>query len=281
MFFCSSTNAQIFVLDFNPPFRLKNLQAFINADNQTEKWSVGGQGSLSIISGEKQIDKRISEADLSSIFFVNDSSIFVAGTGGELLVSENRGESWRKIELETKTDLTSIFCLTQDKCWAVGAKDGTLFSGGISDKWKTENIVSNGELNDVYFINEKTGFIVGRKNLILKTTDGGINWRRIGLSYETRVAQFIDGMFQFEYVSFLNDKIGCVTGWGMANDIVACTQDQGKTWKVNLLENVNFTGIVWKSKKEVYLVEEYGKNHISTDAGISWKPVTGKNRNNK
>ena len=263
-------NAQIRVINFKEPYRFKDTQAFQTSDGQGEVWYVGGSGHLLVITRGNRIEKRISEVDLNSLFFADNQTAFVVGNSGELLVTKNRGEDWNKIELNTKVNLESIFCLNKNKCWIVGNKDGLLISGGIDGNWKTESIVNNGKLTDVYFINENTGFVVGRDSLVLKTDDGGKNWWRIGLSYKTRVTEFIGGDFWFESVSFLDDRIGCVTGWDVGTGIVACTYDQGKNWKVNLI-NETFEGIIWKSKTEVYLVGKYGKNYISKDAGRTWE----------
>jgi len=267
--FASVTAAQL-VIDFDAPFRLKDLQVFETADGSGEIWSVGGNGNLVINTRDNRLDKTISKVDLNSLFFVDRQTAFVAGDSGELLVTENRGESWKKIELKTEVDLKSVFCLNKNKCWIVGHKDGTLISGGIGGNWKIESIVSDGEFEDVYFINEKVGFAVGDDNLLLKTDDGGESWWRINLNYKTKVWQFVDGTFRFEAVSFLNDKIGCVTGWDVGTGIVACTKDQGENWKVNLIGS-SFVGIVWKSANEAYLIDSYGKNYVSKDAGQTWK----------
>lgn len=273
--FSFTLNAQKHVLNFKEPFRLKSLQSIQNNNGQPEIWSVGGQGSLVITTRENRIDKTISKVDLNSIFFVNNQLIFVTGNSGELLVTKNRGENWMKIELDTKVNLENIFCINENKCWIVGANDGILIKGGINSKWNVKSIVSNGQLEDIYFVNDNIGFAVGDDNLLLKTIDGGENWRRISLSYETDVWQFKKGIFWFEAVSFFNENIGCIAGWDVSGGIVACTQNQGKTWNVNLIEG-KFIGIVWNNEKKVHLVDDYGKNYISRDAGLNWKPENKK-----
>ena len=271
----TAVDAQIRELNFNSPYRLKHMLALRTGERTEEFWFVGGQGNLVIIKGDERTERYISDADLNAIFMANEQTFFVVGTNGTLLVSKNRGVDWKKIELSTKVDLASVFCLNENKCWAVGKKDGILLSGGIDGKWKVERIVSDGELEDVYFVNEKVGFAVGDDNLLLKTDDGGENWWRINLNYKTRVWQFKDGKFWLEAVSFLNEQVGCVAGWDLGVGIVACTSDQGENWKVQLLEG-QFDAIVWKSKTEVYLIDRYGKNQISKDAGQSWEPVSKK-----
>ncbi len=264
------TFAQI-VLNFEEPSRIKKYQMIRNSNNQLENWGVGGYGDFKIYTEQEVIKKTISKSDLNSIYVFDEQKAFVVGNSGELLYTNNRGESWQKIRLNTKVDLTSIFCLDENNCWVVGDKDGIFISGGVNKEWKLEKVVSDGEFEDIFFVNEKIGFAIGRNNLLLKTTDGGEYWTRINLSYETNVGQFIDGVFWFEAISFVDDKIGCVTGWDVGKGIVACTKDQGKTWKTTLLDSENFIGVVWKNKQEVHLISKYGRNYFSKDAGLSWK----------
>ena len=265
----STIDAQIRVLNFDSPYRMKDMLALRTTDGSEEFWHVGGQGNLVINTGKNRIDKTIADADLNSIFLANERTFFVVGNRGTLLVSKNRGEDWEKIKLDTAADLESIFCLNENKCWIVGAKDGLLISGGITDGWTSEKIMADGEFKDVCFVNERTGFIVGDDNLLLQTDDGGDSWWRVNPVYKTRVSQLTDGEYRFEAVGFLNQRTGCAVGWDIRKGIVVCTHDGGKTWSSTLLEET-FFAIVWKSEKEAYLLNEYGDNFISKDGGRSW-----------
>ncbi|MDQ3634910.1 MAG: YCF48-related protein [Acidobacteriota bacterium] len=268
-------------LNFEEPYRIKDDQMIKNSKNEFESWGVGGFGDFKIYTKQGKIEKRISKSDLNSIYVFDDQKAFVTGTAGELLFTKDRGENWQKIKLDTKVDLTSIFWLDENTCWVVGNKDGVFISGGINKGWKLEKIVSDRKFEDVYFVNEKVGFAVGENNLLLKTDNGGKYWTRISLSYETSVGQFFDGVFWFEAVSFLNEKVGCVTGWDVGKGIVACTKDQGKTWKTTLFDSEHFIGIVWTNKKEAHLIGEYGRNFFSKDLGITWVKVKGKQHYSK
>lgn len=54
-----------------------------------------------------------------------------------------------------------------------------LFNMGFSQNYY--QVISpsvEAELNDVFLINEQIGWIVGNRGIVLKTTNGGINWIR-------------------------------------------------------------------------------------------------------
>jgi len=90
------------------------------------------------------------------------------------------------------------------------------------------------ELTDVFFISRATlpagavppatndegriGFITGKANTLLKTTDGGITWRRI-------LERKADGP-HFERILFM----GTNEGWAVSRDLLLHTDDCGETW---------------------------------------------------
>ncbi len=84
-------------------------------------------------------------------------------------------------------------------------------------------------LNSVFFTDANTGFIAGDSGsthgLILKTTNGGLNWRKIDSL----------GTFQnvgLNSVYFINAFTGFVCGWqlGTSSDIVIRTTNAGANW---------------------------------------------------
>ena len=87
-----------------------------------------------------------------------------------------------------------------------------------------------------------------------------------------KVSQFIEGIPNFESVSFLDERVGCVAGWEIGTGIVACSSDGGATWKVSYL-SARPLGIIWNRRDRVFLVDRYGKNLESSDLGKTWSPV--------
>jgi len=260
--------AQI-VLNFPTPFRLKNTHWFDSKDGFAESFRVGGEGSLYIRTINGGEVRKISDSDLSSLFLIDDRTGFVVGTGGEILLTEDRGKTWIRQESGTKIDLEKVFCVDRDKCWIVGYDDGLLLRGGANGKWKQSNIVSGGSFHDIWFANSKVGYAVGRDGLFLKTQDGGETWVRINIPTRMEVSTFIDGVAIFEAVVFDTTERGCAAGWDIGTGIVACTQDGGHTWNINYLK-AHPIGLIWGKKNQIFLVDEYGENLTSRDLGKTW-----------
>ena len=134
--------------------------------------------------------------------------------------------------------------------------------GDIPPTWLTDV-----ELNDVFFINEELGWAVGEHGTILKTSDGGANWRqtaslkqvseeemamtadmanvlgqmrrRIGENAAPRTRSVPTGIkFRFESVHFSDENNGIVVGGydlpyvNRSRAVVMKTTDGGSTWRV-------------------------------------------------
>lgn len=230
---------QIRILDFDPPFRLKNLQWFNASDDWGEVWSVGGQGNLVIKTKNERKSCSISKVDLNSLFFVDYQTALVVGNLGEILTTENRGRSWNKKNSLTSKNLFSAFCVDEYNCWIVG-QSGLILKGGIKTKWQ-EQIVGNNDFVDVYFSDTKTGYILAKDGLLLKTIDGGKTWKEIVIPYNKSVKSEFDNNLMLETVVFKDKERGCVAG----SEIVACTTNGGETWKVQEIEYKHFIGIIF------------------------------------
>lgn len=269
----------------DPPFRLKNVTVFENG----ERWSVGGSGQLNVRSHGSTRTYKISDTDLNSIFFIDSKKAIIVGDRGEILVTYDRGKTWQKQRSDTDANLQSVYCVNLETCWIVADERGILLSGGPNKIWKVEiaqnletnmlsqvsqpnwrgsRIVSDGSFEDVYFVDVLVGYAVGRGGLVLKTLDGGNEWVRINIPSKLRVTEFINGVPNFDSVAFLDPLIGCIAGWDVGTDIVACTKDGGESWNISTMGSRPI-GVVWK-KPRVFVVDENWTKSTSTDNGKSW-----------
>src|SRR6187455_1347891 len=77
-----------------------------------------------------------------------------------------------------------------------------LFSQG---GWIQQNSGTSNGLRVIHMINENTGFIGGYNNILIKTTNGGINW------IQNSICSFNS---QINSISFINETTGFVAAGG-------------------------------------------------------------------
>lgn len=111
--------------------------------------------------------------------------------------------------------------------WVSGSKGhvGVTTNGGKTWKWQQVKGFEESDFRDVEAFSEKEAIIMssGTPALILKTTDGGMNWK-VNYRNEDK-AYFLDAM------AFADSKHGYVLGDPINNKfLVLETKDSGKTW---------------------------------------------------
>lgn len=120
---------------------------------------------------------------LLDIYFVDDYIGWMVGSYGRILKTKNGGETWQSQFTGVQNQISSVHFINSKRGWAVG-KDGIiLFTKDGGEHWTLQKNPTTAELVSIYFIDSLTGWVAGyifdQKNVILKTTDGGINWKII------------------------------------------------------------------------------------------------------
>ena len=203
---------------------------------------------------------------LYSVTIKHDGTWVVAGSRGLILVSSDKGKSWKRQSIIDR-DLYSLrFSPDEKVAWVVG-EDGTIFrsaDGGTTwsqqkspvkdrllkvaviddnsavavgsegaimytkDAGQTWNLKRFQDLTffDVY-MNGQTGWTVGEFQTILHTTDGGATWQ-----VQTGGNEKLFQLGPYFSVAFINDQTGYVAG---LNGLVNSTNDGGKTWQTSKL----------------------------------------------
>lgn len=140
----------------------------------------------------------------------------------------------------------------------------TQFSFG---QWYSQDIFPYGnDLNAVKFISSTTGWAVGNSGIIIRTTNGGINW-----------TQEISGTYNRLYgVSFTDETTGTAVG----QKIILRTTNGGITWYAqrqeprDLLSSVSFT-----DTNNGTAVGFFSKILRTTNGGITWFEQPGSSQN--
>ncbi len=113
--------------------------------------------------------------------FDNKDGIAVADSG-YVITTNDGGAHWKiAARLDTVTNLHDIYVKPNGSIFIVGGHS-SIFYGKDVNNLNVLKLNGNYALFNIYFLNELTGFILGNQGLILKTIDGGKNWRNISSS---------------------------------------------------------------------------------------------------
>jgi photosystem II stability/assembly factor-like uncharacterized protein len=110
--------------------------------------------------------------------FVNASTGFVVGTVGEILRTDDGGETWVPQNSNTTENLRRVKFPVDDQTGYICGDNGLILKtidGGTN--WSAQNSGTSLNLTGLSFpVDNQTGYASGWAGEIIKTTDGGANW---------------------------------------------------------------------------------------------------------
>jgi photosystem II stability/assembly factor-like uncharacterized protein len=198
-----------------------------------------------------------------------------AGDYGILLKTSDGGTSWQP-EWVCVTNRT-IRCLQFiDSNTGYGAgglssntvPDSTGFIVKTSDggmNWTAQAVpVATSQLNSIFFTDVSKGVAVGNYSTILKTTDGGITWRRIPFTSMYTNERFTSVFF-----------VNSTTGYIVSNKgSILKSLDGGESWqKISSYSGSQFESVFFTSADKGYVVDYSYGILITTDGGVTWDAV--------
>ncbi len=145
------------------------------------------------------------------------------------------------------------------------------FSTEVSrtDRWLSQQSPTAKNLRSIFFTDTLTGWIGGDSGLILKTTNGGINWVR----QETGLNTTVYSLF------FTTADTGYALAWQLDNTPpnyygtrYLQTTNGGSNWTNILFPDSNYfaNSIYFYNNTNGFICGTQGKIYFSTDAGYNW-----------
>jgi photosystem II stability/assembly factor-like uncharacterized protein len=144
-------------------------------------WTVGEDGLILFYDGNKTHKQNSGvSVSLRGASFAENGPGFVVGASGTVLVSENYGKKWTKLETETDANLHAVCCVggEQGLCWAVGENGAILRIVRNGNDWAVDSHFSDLSLpglRAVHFQSQSLGWAVGEKGTVLVWN--GETWR--------------------------------------------------------------------------------------------------------
>ena len=232
-------------------------------------------------------------ASFRGLSVVNNSVVWVSGTGGTVLRTIDNGENWKNVsvpEMEN-TDFRDIHGFNKNIAIVMGIDSPARFFKTI-DGGKSWDLVHFDEREGVFydgmsFWNRKNGIAfsdpVDGKHLIIKTQDGGESWQEI---LSTAIPKKLDKEFGFAASGTSMPVIGSKLVWlgmGGTKSRVFRSQNGGLDWTVSetpVVHGGQSTGIYSvsfkNSKVGVAVGGDYTNQSIKNtmayteDGGFTW-----------
>lgn len=175
-------------------------------------FSVGTSGTLSKVTLFDTIQqKEILDSETTNNLFGismpgHDKDGYAVGENGTLLRIRNEGNNISKIPTGYPSAFYDIELVSETSGFMVGAYGIISKFEIINDQFIFETINSSvtTPLVDIHFQDELTGYIVGDNGVILKTIDGGQEWRKLYSPTNNHL----------KCIDFKNNEIGYISGYG-------------------------------------------------------------------
>jgi len=219
----------------------------------------------SIRSGWEIIDTDFEE-DIFSIISTENDVLWGFGESGLIITSNDRGNSWEKIDSLTENDLTASDYL--DGTILASGVNGTVLQKIENNDWNIINIPDeNGDIKGSALSTADSYFLVGHNGLI---------WHYNGLNWENM--SFNDN-HNYNSVSFIDE--GGLSGIIVGEDgIILSTLDGGMNWdeiESPSPEGDDLVSVQLLSDSRAYAATEKGHTLVSrsleTSIGYEWNLV--------
>lgn len=235
--------------------------------------------------------------DLVKVFIPPNSDKIYA-IGNFVAISDNLGNSWRKITSDSlpyqRSDVSStnfdIKFLSESNAYMVNKNNiyystdtGATWSNQLSLKSKHPQYASNAYFSAIHFPDRNTGYAVGPFGKIFKTNNGGASWDT--LSWSTSTIPYR----RYSDVFFFNKDTGYVTGYDVPDilmnfgfmEFIAKTTDGGKNWKTyNVNTGIDYQKILLNMKNEqtgflfYSITQSIEKILVTNDSAKTWTDVS-------
>lgn len=145
-----------------------------------------------------------------------------------------------------------------------------LLTDNSYSQWLEQSSGTTRFLGGIYFINANTGYITGDSSMVLKTTNGGVNWVILNTGTSN------DNYFYDAY--FFNASTGYICGGyfgGWDYGKIMMTTNGGANWTEQYSGlNESFWSVTFTDNNTGYCVGFWGKMLKTTNAGTNWFDIS-------
>jgi len=179
--------------------------------------------------------------------------------------------------------------VSRDGLMAVVGERGHILISPDGKQWQQMTVPTRTTLTGVYFHDKMNGWVVGHDAVILRTTDGGKDWRKVHYDPEGQTPLFD--------IWFRDENHGIAIG---AYGLYLFSEDGGASWEVSEMNiysdkpaedsgneevkaeddddfldsyDLHLNSIALSDNGKLYIAAEAGRIYRSDDSGDSWKSL--------
>lgn len=205
----------------------------------------------------QNIDYRIDDIE-----FTNSKIGYAGGYLGYLIKTIDGGDHWEKLVSPTSEDIKSISFVSQDTGY-IAADRGQVYKTTDGGKTWEYHYLPYDFAFKIKFLDERNGFLIHNYSGFLCTTDGGESWQAVPH----------DKFYDLMDLTFVNKKVGYVTGSMLGPFLYMKTIDGGKTWMEKIFPRWTLTTyqtISFKDEYTGFVFNQLGEVITTGDGGQNW-----------
>jgi photosystem II stability/assembly factor-like uncharacterized protein len=222
-----------------------------------------------------QLQESVSEVKLQDIYFHDQSRGFVSGHLGVILSTDDGGHSWRN--QNTSIDNQIIFDVTflDDNrgiaaCVSFEYGNSVLYTADSGADWQVAYTSDNFLYAVEYLSETSVAFAVGMMGQILRSDNGGRDWRLIDNPPPTDI--------HLRRLCFVNQSIGFASGaQGSIGDYrsrILKTVDGGRNWTIMRPGSQGVVHVMDFCKPSIGIIGDEAEDvYLTTDGGSSWERI--------
>lgn len=198
---------------------------------------------------------------LNSVSFYYNTFGYSAGSNGTIIRTDDGGITWSVEQPGICFDINKILFVNKNKIAAFADNGIILLKSHSYNSWSIRKSGSRFNLTDAVFVSDKIGFAAGLGGTIIKTTDGGLYWKKINTGTNASLS----------CIDFTDMNTGVCGGY----NVILKTTDGGLNWfnlNVNGSPPAQFIDIKMFPDNTVYALynSPHGKFYASSGGGYGW-----------